>query len=80
MLARDGLTVAGRARLFHSDHRLATEALPDKIDTLWAPTDKMQSAPLFPTPHCMAHHRADEPCEIKDLSHLVVSSGRWIGK
>lgn len=48
VLARDRLTVAGRAWLFHSDHRLATQALPDRVYTLWVPIDKM--VPLLPIP------------------------------
>lgn len=50
MLARDRLTVAARAGLFHSDHRLATQALPDRIYTLWVPIDKIQLLPLLPIP------------------------------
>lgn len=71
VLARDRLTVAARAGFFHSDHRLATQALPDRIYTLRVPIDKIQLVPLLPT-----HRRAAKQCEIKDLSCLVVSSGR----
>ena len=50
VLARDRLTVAARARFFHSDHRLATQALPDRIYTLGVPIDKIQLVPLLPIP------------------------------
>lgn len=50
VLARDRLTVAARAGFFHSDHRLATQALPDRIYTLGVPIDKIQLVPLLPIP------------------------------
>lgn len=45
ILARGRLTAPGRAGLFHTDHRLAAQALPDKIYTLRVPADRIQPAP-----------------------------------
>lgn len=35
LLARVRLTVSGRAGFFHPNHRLAAQALPDRIYVLW---------------------------------------------
>lgn len=75
LLAGVRLTESGRAGFFHPNHRLAAPALPDRIYTLRVPTDKIQSAPRLPTPHCAARHGAGEHREIKDLSCLAASTG-----
>lgn len=70
LLARVRLTVSGRAGFFHPNHRLAAQAFPDRIYTLWVPTDKIQSAPL-PSYPATARHATGLPSNVRFKASLV---------